>query len=166
MPFQDWSRIDGPIIVCYEFVSERRFATLAEALHFHAASWSAPRVRYYRDEFGIVIPAWKIAETVMLNPRPNRWVAAWARQHSHVYRQGPVAAIRCHRGRRNYRHIATHSELRENDFLFYDEDAIAHGLKPRGPRRRGNLPTYWDDGQFARRGDGWKQYRRTQYRVN
>lgn len=162
---QDWSRIDGPVTACFEIVSERKYGSLLEALRANErAYWSSPRVRYYRDEFGIVIPAWKIEETNRLNPRP---VYSWSRDRVYTYRWGPVPGVFNRRGgRHSYRRIATSAELRENDFLWYDEDAIEHSILPRASRRRGTLPTFWDDGRFARRGNGWKKYRATQYRVD
>jgi len=63
-----------------------------------------------------------------------------------------------------YRHIRTTTEICDNEFLKYDEDAIEYDIKPR-PRRTQNLPTIYDD---IWRGDysvkNWKRHRKTQWK--
>lgn len=164
----DWRRVDGPVTVYNSWMERKTYASLVEAVHannpLYVSPWHArSRVRYYADAAGNTIPEWKIAEVLTHNPR--RYVNRWNPDRPYTFRSGPVPDIRCRRGGRHYyRRIATTAELRENDFLWYDEDAIEHRIQPRPSRRRGALPTFWDDGRFARHGDGWKNYRGTQHR--
>jgi len=167
MPSQDWRRIEGAVTACYWLGKQRRFDSLVEALRFHGGStWNHPPTpKYYRDENGIVIPDWKLEEVAAHNAEPPRWIANWARHHPHVFRQGPVPGVWSRRGGRHHRHLATTQERRANEFLRYDDDAIEYGIAARGRRSGYNLPTAWDDIPDSRRGDGWKNYRRTQYRT-
>ena len=63
------------------------------------------------------------------------------------------------------RPIKTAQEIRENDGLLYDEDAIENDVKPRSRRGRHNLPTSWDDrcrGDYRVR--SWKKHRKHQWK--
>lgn len=158
---QDWRRVDGPVTALESWGSTRRFDSIVEAVHFYARRfYGSPLMRHLLDQDGLYIPAWKIEEVARLNPLPS--YRRWNRRF--VYRQGPVEGIWNRRGRRCYRRVATSPERRENDFLFYDEEAVDSGVQVRGKRQRANLPSAWDDINHSRRGDGWKQYRKTQYR--
>lgn len=160
---QDWRRVDGPVLALETWGSVRRFDSLVAAVqHYSHVYYGMPKMRYILDQDGLFIPTWKVDEVARLNPRPS--YRRWNRRYA--FRQGPVEGIHCTRGsrRRCYRRIATTGERRENDFLFYDEDAVDLGVQARGKRRRPNLPTAWDDVCHARHGNGWKRYRKKQYR--
>lgn len=161
---QDWRHVEGPVIACYAWHEERHYASLVEAVRACRPSYWDRRVpRYYRDQYGIVIPAWKVEEVAALNPSAPR---AWGGL-PYAFRLGPVPGVR--KGRSGWRHtdrkIATTAERRENDFLFYDEDAIEYRIQPRPARGRTHLPHSWDDPRYARRGNGWKNHRKTQYQA-
>lgn len=119
---------------------------------------------------GLMIPVWKVMEVWRTQPhtsrRDNRWY--YRRRNKFKFRDGSVEGIRCWKpGRyRGYRHIQTHQEIRENDFLDnYDEDAIEYKVKARGRRRRHNLPTPWDDIRCHSYGrKNWKHFRKHQWK--
>lgn len=114
---------------------------------------------------GVVIPVWKVEEA--FNQLPVRTKPRYWRGGRYKFRQGSVEGIKCWKaGRyRGYRHIQTHQEIRENDYLNYDEDALEYDIKARGRRRRHNLPTPWDDirvsDYYAK---SWKNYRKHQWK--
>ncbi|MBW3243723.1 hypothetical protein KUV57_13705 [Epibacterium sp. DP7N7-1] len=119
------------------------------------------------DECGLIIPCWRVdREIAALGPLP-RW---YSRYHDYDskrdFRKTPVTGTgRRRRYGRYLRHMKTRQERRENLGLEADlremED-ISVRVKIRG--RRKTLPTLWDDIPHSRRGDGWKGYRRTQYK--
>lgn len=64
-----------------------------------------------------------------------------------------------------YRYIKTTQEIRENDSLFYDEDAIEQDVKPRARRGRHSLPTAWDDRcRSDCKAHSWKRHRKYQWK--
>lgn len=165
---QDWSRVEGSVRAIF-FFEHRRYDSLAEAVKAYYPRYPyAPALpRYFVDAQNIVIPGWKIEETVqgLQLGAPSEWQRRYWRDRRYVYRQGPVPLLRggLRRYRSCYRDMRTQAEIRDNDFLLYDEDAIEYGIKVRGARSRAALPTAWDDRTF-RRERGWKRHRRRQYR--
>lgn len=118
---------------------------------------------------GLTIPTWKVMEAYNNEPHSKRRGSrGWRRGGKFKFRQGPVEGIRCWKagGYRGHRWIGTHQEIRENDFVqHYDEDAEDYGIKVRGRRRRGNLPTPWDDLNVSDwRAKSWKNYRKHQWK--
>lgn len=162
---RDWRRIDGPVTACYDF-EQRRFNSLVEALHYHDrhSSWGRPKVKWYYDEYGIVIPDWKVEEVYYANPRPRPHYKGWIPPHPYVHRQGPVSGLRRAWRGKCYRRISTQAERGQNVLLDYDEEALEHGIRARGSRRGHNLPSAWDDIQPSRQGNGWKRHRDKQWR--
>lgn len=161
MTQQNWRHLDGPVTVYYAWMEERTYASLVQAIRANTQTYyHRPRVRLYRDAWGLTIPDWKVAEVARLNPAPD-----WVRKRDYVFRQGPVPGVRSHRRWHGCtRYVATYPERRDNDFLTYDEDAFEHRIQARAARRPRALPTSWDDIAFARRGRGWKHHRAKQYR--
>lgn len=163
----NWRHVVGPVTAYFcAGIEARRYDTLEEAVRLgrpQPSLYFRPyRARYFTDADGVPIPEWKIDE--VLSHLSTYWHYPY-RGSAFDFRRGPVPNIHCRRGGRHYyRRIATSQELCENDFLYYDEDAVEHRIQPRPARRRGTLPTLRDDGRFARRGQGWKNYRETQYR--
>jgi len=163
MHSKDWRHLDGPVIAHYNFWRDPvRFDSIVEALHYHERySYCTPRVRHYTDSYGLIIPEWKIEEIKRQHP----YVRGWRRPKTFEFRNGPVENIHCYRGGTHYyRRIATRAEIRENEFLWFDDDAIEYGIQPRPARRIHNLQDAWDEIPFARRGKNWKHFRRTQYK--
>lgn len=65
-----------------------------------------------------------------------------------------------------FRAIRTNQEIRENDGLLYDEDALEHGVKVRGRRKRHNLPNSWDDiSRSYGTNKSWKEHRKSQWKA-
>lgn len=122
---------------------------------------------FYTAE-GIRIPVWKLHEVaqVVANEEQTRRIRRW-RHRRFKFRQGPVEGIRCWRGGGGwFRDFSTQQEIRENDFLNnYDEEAREYNIKSRGRRRRGAIPTKWDDYTRSDWGhNNWKRQRRHQYK--
>lgn len=118
------------------------------------------------DNMGMRIPAWKIKEAA--NNIPNK---AWRFKRIYWYhrkfkfRSGPVEGISPWRRGSFYKYPRTAQEICENDFFInYDEDVKEYKIKIRKRRSRAALPTCWDDIPKARRGDGWKNYRKQQWK--
>lgn len=66
---------------------------------------------------------------------------------------------------RFYRSLQTHAERRAHLGLEADlRDLEDFPLRVKIRGRRKNVPTAWDDIRPARRGDGWKNYRKTQFK--
>jgi hypothetical protein len=135
-------------------------------------SWGNGDDVIFFDEYGLLIPVWKVKETyanipykVRNPPYGGRW--GWYKRHvkAEHYRRLPVP----HVGKRYWRgdrHMRTLQEIRENDFLAYDEDAIEFGVKCRPNRNRGYLRTYWDDVQHSNYGmKSWKKHRANQWKA-
>ena len=80
------------------------------------------------------------------------------------FRRGPVPHTSSKRAYYSgYRHINTIQEIRENEFLKYDEDALEYNIKPRPERN--NLPTAWDDiSRDDWNAKNWKKHRKHQWR--
>ena len=126
-----------------------------------------------RDEIVMTVPVWRIAEEVAalgLSPvyatirHYNRMISLGYRSERH-FRKGPVPGIHRWRRYRSLRHPATTQEIRENEFLAYDEEAVEYRIRCRGRRRRHNLPDLYEDQPKNRSGHGWKVNRRTQWRT-
>jgi hypothetical protein len=132
------------------------------------ASWTRGQF-VLLDELGLVIAPETIVERYFQLGCPSRSCGgSWSRVAYNPetdFRNGTVRGIRCRRHRKcqTLRHMATTQEIRENDFLNYDEDAVEYGIKVRGSRRRRSLPTVWDDyWRYSQK--NWKQQRRTQWK--
>ncbi|MEE9572800.1 MAG: hypothetical protein V3W20_07130 [Candidatus Neomarinimicrobiota bacterium] len=115
-----------------------------------------------RDKFGSVFTPTEILNDISKSrrsePNPNKW---YNKKHDFIYRETPVPFT----GKRIrgfyiwYKKPRTTQELRWNE---------AHGEYSRGKRRKGYLPTAWDD---YPRGDhrerkNWKRRRKTQWKQN
>jgi hypothetical protein len=123
------------------------------------------------DELGCRVPAWKLQEVADNIPNDvwNYTYAHWRKAYREEdFRKAPVPGTRKFRGFHGcYRRPETKQEYTENNFLYFDEDAIDYGVKPRpGRATRGfdNLPSSWDDVSNGRRGNNWKHYRKHQWK--
>ncbi|MCE6958542.1 hypothetical protein LAZ40_05690 [Cereibacter sphaeroides] len=124
-----------------------------------------------RDDCGLVIPPWRILEEIRhLPPAP---LPAWWRSRFGSYdperdfRSGPVPGIRSryHRGT-FYRHMKTRAELREIQGLEADlADAEDFPVRVKIRRKRKDIPTLWDDIPRSRKGNSWKGFRQTRYKL-
>jgi hypothetical protein len=113
---------------------------------------------HLRDESGFVVPLWVLdAKIAEVGPKTRR--------QNYVFRDGPVPGVRYHRWHRGsyYRNPATRQEIKENNFLKYDDDAIEYGVKARRSNYN-DLPTSWDDIPKNRE-NNWKRFRKTQYKT-
>lgn len=115
------------------------------------------------DDLDLVIPNWKVREAYYNLPveRRARKRPRWIRYYGYKFRDGPVpncGSKRKHSG--YYRKIRTTNEIRSNCAVEADNDDCEIQIKV----RRNHLPTMWDDPMFSCRGDGWKNYRKTQYK--
>jgi len=68
------------------------------------------------------------------------------------------------KGRRRYFRRPKTTQERRKSFDIDREDRELYGVKIRPSRNATNLPDTWDDIKHARRGDNWKNYRKTQYK--
>jgi len=120
-----------------------------------------PRRVAFVDEFGMLIPNWKIEEVRQQLP-----VKSYRRRKYFKFRQGPVEGIHCYKASRRYcQRISTKAEITENDFADnYDDDMNDYGIKVRGARKRSNLPTAWDDKPKPWGDKSWKKYRSHQWK--
>lgn len=124
------------------------------------------------DDCGLIVPVWRIAREIeALGPRP---LPSWSRRFASYdpdrdFRQAPVSGTGRSRGRRYgryLRHMKTRQELRGNRGLEADlHDPEDFPVRVRLRAKRKDLPTLWDDVPHARRGDGWKNYRRAQHKA-
>lgn len=123
------------------------------------------------DACDLVIPAWRIEQDMRLianTPPPiyNRRYRRLPRyEPERDFRYGPVPGIRNYQPRNYFRQIHTLAELRAHAALetdMADQDTFPIRIKIRA--RRKTIPSAWDDILHARRGDGWKNYRKTQYK--
>ena len=130
--------------------------------YFYRSSWFCGDSHVFSDDLGLTIPVWKVKEAY--SNLPNLVRHRRRRYHPKTFRNSPVPGVH----RRSYgsywRIVKTNQEIRENDFLNYDEDCLEYGIKVRGPRRHGILVDSYDDPCRGRRGDSWKNYRKTQYK--
>ena len=117
---------------------------------------------FTEDETALEIPAWRVHQEWANLPRTESGCLRGGCFAGR--RRGPVPGTGCSGfRRRSFRNGRTTNERRAREALEHDENARACGIRVRG--RRSRLPSVWDDFAIARRGDSWKYYRRTQYRL-
>lgn len=119
------------------------------------------------DNLGIPIPASDFIPFALAVCREKRenFARFWLRD-PYTFRRGPVPGIRCFRGGGGmYRLPRTFNEMRNAVACETDDELRELGVKVRGRRKKGSLPTLWDD--LCRKdynNRNWKRQRRTQYR--
>lgn len=153
------------------FIIAERFPGLLAS--FYADPWSPPGRRVVLvDECGLTIPLWRSEEERQhlgdISPLNYRLRALLNRGYDpeRDFRNGPVPGVHRRRWGRCYRHIRTEAERRAHFGFEADlRDAEDFPVRVKIRARRKNVPTLWDDIQPARRGDGWKAYRKTQYKA-
>lgn len=155
---------------CHLIIAERFPSLLASSW---GDPWSPPGRRVVlEDECGITIPLWRAEEERQhlgdLSPITYRLRALLMRVYDpeRDFRNGPVPGVHRRRWGRSYRHIHTQAERR--DVLGFETDLRDAGefpIRVKIRARRKGIPTLWDDIQPARKGDGWKNYRKTQYKA-
>lgn len=173
-----YSSLEDAIYAYWRFIPDLKYGHLGYASHRYTGS---PYYMYYtppcfggdviifKDELGLVIPVWKIKEVYhslppyqpVIRHKYRRWFWYFY-DHDRDFRNGPVPGIRCWRGGRSCTNVSTKQEQTENEFLQYDEDCVDLQITPRGKRK--HLPTSWDDYPKRRRGNSWKEQRKSQYK--
>jgi hypothetical protein len=147
-----------------------RFPSLYVGMEFAAYAIGGRAVMLF-DETGLAIPLWRIEEErlrlgeAILPRRRSRLDRFPGYDSERDFRNGPVPGVHRGRWRRSYRRVRTQGERRDLFGLeadLRDLEDFPISVKIRG--RRKNVPTLWDDIQPARRGDGWKAYRKTQWK--
>ncbi len=138
-------------------------------LRAETALWGGTLVMVI-DELGLPGPVWKIMEAgqgVRVDRSP---FARWARgpgayDHDRDFRKAPVPGVRRFRRGRFYRRVRTRGEIRDLTGLEADmADLEEFPVRVKIRRRRGNLPTAWDDLVIQGKGHGWKHHRRTRWK--
>ena len=139
--------------------------------HSYHTSVAGGDSHHFYDELGLRIPAWKVQE--VYRNLPNVRTEGYRRSYRVRYnpdkdfRNGPVIGIHHAKWHGSYyRPIGTFPERRANAALgadYVELEDLPVRFKARGARTK--LPSSWDDISFARRGDSWKHYRHTQYKV-
>lgn len=175
-----WNGPIGPVTVVTDYGSSYVYATLCDAIL--AASdcrivmsfdrpegipddgfWRRPVI--LRDEFGMVVPLWRIDEEIATLGlfRPRR--RAWGYIPDRDFRNGPVPHTGRRRGGHMFRRPGTHGERRELRGLEADlQDPDMDLPRIRIRVRRRNAPTAWDDLPIRGRGKSWKRHRKTRFR--
>lgn len=119
-----------------------------------------------RDEVGEVITPADLKD-IRTKERKSKWRSRYD-ERDHIaekfFRELPVPYTGGGSWRSGYRHVRTTTEIHDNEFLKYDEDAIEYDIKPRA-RRTQNLPTAWNDiWRNDYRDHNWKRHRKTQWK--
>lgn len=118
-----------------------------------------------RDQNGYVIHKDIVKAVADNHAPPNHWQRAWDRRKKYVFRRGPVEGIGIRRRGSCRRGLKVAQEIRENEFLQYDEDCIEHNIKERVKRNKQYMPQWWDDAYKANyRNNNWKEFRKTQWK--
>ncbi len=164
----DWIYLNGKNTYrTKKTITEFEYESLYDAVVKHHYTWSHNyNMAYYSvgrhitlfDEMGMKIPDWKVEEVYKTVPE-KKW-----RKRKFKFRDGPVEGVSTRRWGRFWRRIKTTQEIRENEFLAYDDDAIEYNIKARDRRKQYNLPTLWDD-RPRHREQNWKRQRKTQWKA-
>jgi len=146
----------------YRFVENWVVTTFKDWPNRWIYTWFKEKpIRYIvRDKFGSVFSPTEILNDI---GERNRWYSKYHQQslkrHDFIYRKTPVPYTgKRIRGFSNwYKTPETTQELRWN---------CAHGEYSRGKRRKGYLPTSWDDCPRSdiRIKQNWKKFRKTQWK--
>lgn len=138
-------------------------------LRAEAALWGGTVV-VVLDELGLPVPVWRVREAgqgarVERSPYP-RWARGpGAYDHDRDFRRAPVPGVRKRRWGRFYRRVRTQGEIRDLAGLEADmADLEEFPVRVKIRRRRGSLPTAWDDLVIQGKGRGWKHHRRTRWK--
>lgn len=124
------------------------------------------------DECGLPIPLWRIEAALQEIPEPYRLpyhLCALERRgydHERDFRKAPVPGVHRRSWGHSYRRIRTQGERRDIFGLEADlKDLEEFPVRVKIRARRKCVPTLWDDIMPARHGDGWKNYRKTQFKT-
>lgn len=174
---QKWTGPIGPITIKRGSRDTWVFDTFPEAVGFahrwrlrlepYVCPFTYGHLSIMYDEMGMVIPLWRIAEEMAhLPPRPlPSWLRRPLYEPERDFRSGPVPGSgRRYSGFRFYRNVGTHAERRRIHDLEDLEDADEVPIRVKLRAKRKKLPSSWDDIRHARRGNGWKAQRKTQYK--
>lgn len=120
----------------------------------------------FRDDLGLKIDVdyLKHRAEIVCKHKKKRYPVRWDGRLYFTYRNGPVPHTRGSGGGGwgGHRSISTYAEIRENDFLQYDEDLEGLNIKY---RKKGEIPDSWDDlHNNSYRVRCWKRYRKHQYK--
>lgn len=121
----------------------------------------------YLDEIGI-IPVWMVKEAFYNLPEevrePHYYYWRWRKTHAKPehFRKYPVPHTGVSHYRRGDRRIRTLQQLKAEEALALDEDAIIHNVKP----RKKYIPDDRDDYVvYVPRTTNWKKFRRHQWKA-
>lgn len=185
---KNWKLVTGPVELSnrncdrwtFDCISEAAGVIRAGRLHMceHKQTEYSPlgRTVYFsdnqyilRDSCGLIVPKWRIEEEILKLPPKAKFykLQHTGYDHDRDFRKSPLKWSGKRRSQgRYYRHMKTMSEIRQNVGLEEDQKDIEDfPVRVKNRKKRKNLPTLWDDIWLARRGDGWKKYRKTQYKV-
>lgn len=131
-------------------------------------SYSLPVRCILLDECDLIVGIHRIKEVIAcLPPRAMpRWFYRYGNyKPERDFRKNPVPCTGKRRWTGFCRHVATTGELRATQGLEADlRDIEDFPIPVKIRRSRKTIPTLWDDVPFARRGDSWKNYRKTRYK--
>ena len=120
------------------------------------------------DELGLKVKPWKVKETYYNLPHevrePNYYYWRWRKTHAKPehYRKYPVPHTGVSHWRRGDRRIRTLQQMRAEEALDLDEDAIEYNVKP----RQKFIPNDRDDHiVYVPRTKNWKKFRRNQWKA-
>jgi len=142
--------------------TETREYDYTDEVHYNVVTYDY----IVRDEIGETITPTELKD-VRTKDRESKWRSrrdATVEVAKNHFRTIPIPYTGKRGWRSHYRHVRTTAEIRENEFLKYDEDSIEYDVKPRA-RRTQNVPTVWDD--IIRndyRDHNWKRHRKTQWK--
>jgi hypothetical protein len=118
------------------------------------------------DECGLIVPIWRIREALEALPPRKSIYLRFNYDPEKDFRNGPLPVRKGIRCGRFYRRLRTTAEIRAHKGLeadLHDLEEYPVRVKIRGRRKK--LPTLWDDIIPSRKGDSWKNYRKTQYKT-
>ena len=121
----------------------------------------------FYDELDLRIPVWKVKEVFFnlpYNVREYNYYWRWRKTHAKAehFRKYPVPHTGVSHWRRGDRRIHTLQQLRAEEALALDEDAIIHNVKP----RQKYIPNDRDDHiVYVPRTKNWKKFRSHQWKA-
>lgn len=126
------------------------------------AGWNGYGAFVLYDEHNKVIDSDIIGDVARNHAKRKR---DYRYRRNFVFRRGPVEGLGIYRRGARRRGFKVAQEIRENEFLQYDEDCIEHGIKERAKRNMQYMPQWYDDIYKANhRCHNWKQFRKTQWK--
>lgn len=189
----DWKIIEGPVTT-YDYMGRQFvFDTLQEAIQYYPGfdesitdgdfsmresvewwnrGWKPCLPPYYCnditslliifDEMGVRIPAWRVISEYRKEKKRKK------KRSYHQPERGSVVPWTGHCKRRYLRGkvARTFPEVRDNEFLYWDEELKEYGIRPRPVRTNYYLPNSYETRHYASDIRCWKRYRKSQWKVS